>query len=203
MDQLLEPQLVDLVDDDEQRLIVLFGAGPLRAEDLAQCQIGAVVESGGRVGHVRHSASQLYAGQAYIVPGVPSIEFAELTTVQADRLLHGSRAVVLLLPIAAVEPHGPHAPLATDGLIASGICERAARALEGDPDVHALVLPPLAYGVTRYAAAFRGAVGVTQETLRLLVTDIGRSLIEDGFRRLVLVNHHFEPEHIEALRAAR
>ncbi len=151
---------------------------------------------------MRHSASQLYAGQAYIVPGVPSIEFAELTTVQADRLLHGSRAVVLLLPIAAVEPHGPHAPLATDGLIASGICERAARALEGDPDVHALVLPPLAYGVTRYAAAFRGAVGITQGTLRLLVTDIGRSLIEDGYRRLVLVNHHFEPEHIEALRAA-
>ncbi len=134
---------------------------------------------------------------------MPSIEFAELTTVQADRLLQGPRTAVLLLPAAAVEPHGPHAPLATDGLIASGICVRAARALQGDPDVHALVLPPLAYGVTRYAAAFRGAVSVGQETLRLLVSDIGRSLIEDGFRHLVIVNHHFEPEHIEALRAAR
>jgi len=134
---------------------------------------------------------------------VPSIEFAELTSVQADRLLHGPRTAVLLLPIAAVEPHGPHAPLATDGLIAVGICERAARALAGDGDLHALVLPPLAYGVTRYAAAFRGAVSIGQETLRLLVSDIGRSLIEDGFRHLVLVNHHFEPEHIEALRAAQ
>ena len=64
---------------------------------------------------------------------------------------------MLLLPLGATEPHGPHAPLGTDTLISLGICRRAAERLEDDPDVRALVLPPLPYGVTRYGAAFPGA----------------------------------------------
>jgi creatinine amidohydrolase len=134
---------------------------------------------------------------------VASIRFAELTTLQADALLAEDRTPVLLLAVAAVEPHGPHAPLGTDGLIAAGICERAAATLERDPDVRALVLPPLPYGVTRYAAAFRGAIHVEPATLREFVTDALRSLIADGFRHVVIVNHHFEPEHVKALRDAQ
>ena len=48
----------------------------------------------------------------------------------------------------------PHAPLVTDTLISIGICHRAAERLEGEIPV--LVLPPVHYGVTRYAAAFPG-----------------------------------------------
>ena len=44
-----------------------------------------------------------------------------------------------LLPLGATEPHGPHAPLATDTLISVGICRRAAERLDGEVDV--LVLP--------------------------------------------------------------
>jgi hypothetical protein len=46
--QLLEPQLVDLVDDYEQELVVLLGAGSLRAEDLVQCEVAVVVDGGAR-----------------------------------------------------------------------------------------------------------------------------------------------------------
>ena len=63
---------------------------------------------------------------------------------------------VHVLPLGAVEPHGPHAPLVTDTLISIGICHRAADRLEGEIPV--LVLPPVHYGVTRYAAAFPGTV---------------------------------------------
>jgi creatinine amidohydrolase len=108
---------------------------------------------------------------------------------------------VLLLPIGAVEPHGPHAPVGTDVLIATAICERTARALEADPDIRALVLPAIPFGVTRYAAAFRGAVSISADTLTTLIAELGESLAHDGFRHLVLVNHHFEPEHVGALRA--
>jgi creatinine amidohydrolase len=101
---------------------------------------------------------------------------------------------VHVLPLGAVEPHGPHAPLVTDTLISLGICHRAAERLEGEIPV--LVLPPVHYGVTRYASAFPGTVSIAEGTLRSLVTEIGQSV-----GKIVLVNSHFEPEQVETLRA--
>jgi creatinine amidohydrolase len=101
---------------------------------------------------------------------------------------------VHLLPLGATEPHGPHAPLSTDTLISVGICERAAERLAGEIPV--VVLPAIPYGVTRYGSAFAGAVTISEETLRSLVTEIAESV-----GPLVLVNSHFEPEQVEALRA--
>jgi creatinine amidohydrolase len=126
--------------------------------------------------------------------------FGDLTTRELDAIAGGDRVPVLLQPVGAVEPHGPHAPLSTDLLIAAGHCERAAAALADDPDVHVLVLPQLPYGVTRYASAFRGAVSVSEEALHAILCDVCRSLASDGFPRVVLVNHHFEPEHVATLR---
>ena len=131
-----------------------------------------------------------------------SVFFAELTSPQAGELLRADRVPVLLLPIGAVEPHGPHAPLATDTLISTEMCERAALALAGDPSIRALVLPALPYGVTRYGAAFAGTVGVAPATLRSLVGDVLNGLREQGFTRVVVVNNHFEPEHAQTLREA-
>jgi creatinine amidohydrolase len=100
---------------------------------------------------------------------------------------------VHVLPLGAVEPHGPHAPLVTDTLISIGICHRAAKRLEGEIPV--LVLPPVHYGVTRYGADFPGTVTISEETLRSLVTEIA-----GNFERVVLVNSHLEPEQVRVLR---
>jgi creatinine amidohydrolase len=119
----------------------------------------------------------------------------ELTSPQLAALRE--RRPVALWPVGAVEPHGPHAPLGTDTLISVGICARAARRL-GD----AVVLPPLPFGVTRYGAAFPGAVGISEATLRAVVLDVAAALEAQGFRRLAIVNNHFEPEQVATLRAA-
>jgi creatinine amidohydrolase len=129
-------------------------------------------------------------------------ELGRATYLDLEELLAEDRPVVLLLPLGALEPHGPHSPLATDTLISVEVSERAARRLEGDPDVRALVLPGLSYGVTRYGAAFPGAVSIGEETLRALVVEICTSLAAQGFGRIVLVNSHFEPEHVRTLREA-
>jgi creatinine amidohydrolase len=129
-------------------------------------------------------------------------EFAHLAYPDAGALLEDERPTVLLLPLGATEPHGPHAPLATDTLISHRLCARAAERLEDDPDLRALVLPPVPYGVTRYGAAFPGAVSIAEATLRALVLEIAGSLAAQGFRRLVLVNSHFEPEQVRTLREA-
>jgi creatinine amidohydrolase len=129
-------------------------------------------------------------------------DFADLAYPDLEELRADPRPTVLLLPLGATEPHGPHAPLATDTLISAGICRRAAARLADDPDVRALVLPPLPYGVTRYGAAFPGALSIGEETLRALVVDLVRSLADQGFGRIVLVNSHFEPEQVRTLRDA-
>ncbi|HET6642033.1 MAG TPA: creatininase family protein [Gaiellaceae bacterium] len=108
--------------------------------------------------------------------------------------LKGRDRAVHLLPLGATEPHGPHAPLATDTIISVGICRRAAERLRGEVDV--LVLPAVPYGVTRYGADFPGAVSIGEETLRSLVTEIAAN-----FERIVVVNSHLEPEQVWTLRA--
>ena len=100
---------------------------------------------------------------------------------------------VHVLPLGAVEPHGPHAPLVTDTLISLGICHRAAKRLEREIPV--LVLPPMHYGVTRYASAFPGAVSISEGVLHSLVTELAEAVSP-----LVLVNNHFEPEQVVTLR---
>ncbi|MEV4317256.1 creatininase family protein [Actinocrispum sp. NPDC049592] len=130
------------------------------------------------------------------------LSFAELTSPQVAALLTGPRRPVLLLPVGAIEPHGPHAPLGTDPLISVEVCERAVRRLASHPTVRALVLPPLPYGVTRYASAFPGAVHVSEETLYAIVVDVCSSLIKQGFVDIIVVNNHFEPEHVATLRRA-
>jgi creatinine amidohydrolase len=131
---------------------------------------------------------------------VNELEFASLAYPDVERLRVEGPRPVLLLPLGAVEPHGPHAPVATDLIISAGVCRRAATRLDGDPDVRALVLPPLPYGVTRYGAAFAGAISIREETLRALVAEIAASLAAQGFDRIVLVNNHFEPEQVRVLR---
>jgi len=129
-------------------------------------------------------------------------EFAQLAYPDLEEVLADERRTVLVLPLGATEPHGPHAPLETDTLISLGICERAAERLVDDPEVRALVLPSLPYGVTRYGAAFPGGISIGEATLRALVLEIASSLAGQGFERIVLVNSHFEPEQVRTLREA-
>jgi creatinine amidohydrolase len=130
------------------------------------------------------------------------IAFAELTSPQVAEVLAGPRTPVLLLPVGAVEPHGPHAPLGTDQLISAGMCERAAERLADDPDLWVFVLPAVHYGVADLGAAFPGGISIGAGTLRALLVDICRSLAKQGFDRIVVVNNHFEPAHVAAVRGA-
>jgi creatinine amidohydrolase len=131
-----------------------------------------------------------------------ALYFAHRSYPQVQELLDSERTTVLLFPVGATEPHGPHSPLATDMVISIGICERVCRRLSNDPELRALILPPFAYGVTRYSGEFPGPIHVHEETLRAVVVDVVRSLAAQGFPHVVLVNNHFEPEHVQTLHRA-
>lgn len=107
--------------------------------------------------------------------------------------------LVAILPIGATEPHGPHLPLDTDVTIALAQARAAADVLEGE-DVHALVLPPLAYGLTHFTDGFEGRISLRPGTLWAILEDVVESLEDQGVKRVVFANAHLEPAHIKVLR---
>ncbi len=125
--------------------------------------------------------------------------FANHSYAQLAQRLQAARKTVLLFPVGATEAHGPHAPLSTDNIISAGMCRRAARRLADDPEIGVLILPGLAFGVTRYAGQFSGTIHIDEATLQAMIVDICSSLHRQGFRYILLVNNHFEPEHVQTL----
>jgi len=113
-----------------------------------------------------------------------------------DLLAQGCAAI---LPVGSTEAHGPHLPLDTDVTIAVGMARRAAaqRTARGRPT---LVLPPLAYALTDWAAPFAGTLGLTADEARAQLLAVLRGAARTGFRPLALANGHLEAAHVAVLR---
>ncbi|ACX67051.1 creatininase family protein [Paenibacillus sp. FSL H8-0457] len=89
-----------------------------------------------------------------------------------------------ILPIGAVEAHGPHLPLGTDNLLASRLADKLAERTDS------FVLPTLPYGQVWSLRNFPGSINVSNEALIRLLADIGESIYHQGFRIFIMVNGH-------------
>ncbi len=127
------------------------------------------------------------------------LDFARLTWEEV-RDLDRTKAVAIL-PVGAVEAHGPHLPLATDVIIAETMA-RAAGARLAARGYDALLLPPLAYTAADFAAGFPGTVSLRPDTVTAVLVDLARSLGRHGLRVLGVANAHLDPGHVAALEAA-
>jgi creatinine amidohydrolase len=125
-------------------------------------------------------------------------ELAEMTWKEVAGL--DPARTVALLPVGAIEAHGPHLPLATDGLIAEAMVAAAARRLAGRGLVP-LLLPIFPYTAAPFAAAFPGTLSLRPETVTAMVADLARALAGSGLRHLALANAHLDPTHLGSLHA--
>lgn len=96
--------------------------------------------------------------------------------------------VVAVLPVGAVEQHGPHLPVKVDAAINAGIVDRAAALMP--PDLPVLVLPAMTIGKSDEHRAFAGTLTLSHDTLFRLWLEIGESVARAGCRRIVLFNSH-------------
>jgi creatinine amidohydrolase len=96
--------------------------------------------------------------------------------------------VIALLPVAAIEQHGPHLPLAVDATINRGVLERALALMPGDLPVS--ILPAQPIGKSDEHGAFAGTLSLSAETVIRLWSEIGDSVARAGVRKLVLFNSH-------------
>ena len=95
---------------------------------------------------------------------------------------------IAVLPIAAVEQHGPHLPLGTDVQIGAAYLARARELLAAELPVS--FLPMLSIGTSGEHRAFPGTLSFSAETLLRMCAEIGESVHRAGVRKLVIVNSH-------------
>jgi creatinine amidohydrolase len=110
-------------------------------------------------------------------------------------------SAVAILPVGAVEAHGPHLPLGTDVIIAEAMARACAQRLESE-GVPTLRLPPIWYTSAGFADEFPGTVSVAGETVTALIRQIAASLRRQEIETVAIANAHLDPGHLDALRAA-
>ncbi|BDV33241.1 creatininase family protein [Methylocystis iwaonis] len=117
---------------------------------------------------------------------LPSCFWSELSL--RDMRAHDMSGVIAVLPIAAVEQHGPHLPLGVDAMIMEGCIERVAARLPEDLD--AVFLPMQSVGVSLEHRDFPGTLWLSQETASRMLLDIAEGVARAGVKKLVLMNSH-------------
>lgn len=100
---------------------------------------------------------------------------------------------IIILPIGAIEQHGPHLPLCVDTVLAEEFSYRIAQQVKG------ITAPALSYGYKSKPFSgggplFPGTIDLNGLTLQNLVQDIIDEFVRDGFHRILLFNAHFENE---------
>jgi len=123
------------------------------------------------------------------IKGLPALRsgyWQDLTTADFGRV--DPEQTVALLPVAAIEQHGPHLPLGVDAIINEALVRAA---LERAPvGAKLLVLPAQNVGLSPEHTSFAGTLSIRDATLLDAWTDIGRSVARSGVRKLIVLNTH-------------
>src|SRR5581483_8112342 len=139
-------------------------------------------------------------------PGGPQeLRVEHLTSAEiGEAIAAGARTAIL--PLGAIEQHGPHLPLSVDSDHADALALRIAHRLGA-----ALVLPTVRVGYSPHHLGFPGTLSVRPSTLEAICLDYCSSLAAHGFTRVVLFSGHignypimrdFEPRLVKALTPA-
>jgi creatinine amidohydrolase len=103
---------------------------------------------------------------------------------------------LVILPVGALEAHGPHLPLGSDQIQAETTALELASRLDG------LVAPTLPYGCAPGARKFPGTVSLSSAELMNHAKGVLGELARSGVRRLLVLSGHAERGHMAALREA-
>ena len=95
---------------------------------------------------------------------------------------------IAVLPVAAIEQHGPHLPLHVDTTLVEGVI--AATLPHLPADLPALFLPTQAIGFSPEHTAFAGTLTLKADTIIALWTELAESVARTGVKKLVLLNSH-------------
>jgi creatinine amidohydrolase len=116
----------------------------------------------------------------------PRRQWQDMTTDEIAAL--DAPRVVAVLPVAAIEQHGPHLPLAVDAMINQGILDRVLALLPERLPV--TLLPMMPVGRSDEHGDFPGTLSLAPGTIARLWGEIGHAVARAGVRKLVIFNSH-------------
>ena len=96
------------------------------------------------------------------------------------------RDIVVLAPIASCEQHSLHLPVTTDSLIGGEVARRVHEKIPSD----VLVLPVQWLGYSQHHIRYPGTISAVSDTHLALMMDIVSSMVDNGFRKILLMNSH-------------
>ena len=105
-----------------------------------------------------------------------------------------AEGVCVLIPLGAVEEHGPHLPLGTDYFQPLFVLEETARR------TGSIIAPLMPYGNCVSTSPFPGTISISTDTVNGLVNEIVTELYRHGIRRVVIVSGHAGGGHMAAVR---
>ena len=117
---------------------------------------------------------------------MPSRFWGEMTTLDFRGL--DPEKTVALLPVAAIEQHGPHLPVCVDTAIADGMVKAVMERVPDDLTV--LVLPTQAVGKSNEHLRSPGTLTLTAQTALAVWNELGDSVARAGVRKLIMMNSH-------------
>jgi creatinine amidohydrolase len=112
--------------------------------------------------------------------------WSELTARDFEAL--DEERTIAVLPVAAIEQHGPHLPVGTDTMIAEGMIAETIRKIPHD--IAVFFLPVQAIGKSNEHLKWPGTITLTAETALRAWVEIGESVARAGLRKFVFVNSH-------------
>jgi creatinine amidohydrolase len=95
---------------------------------------------------------------------------------------------IAVLPVAAIEQHGPHLPVSVDTTLVDGVIAACLPHL--DPALNLLFLPTQAVGKSNEHQRFAGTLTLSADTLTRVWLELGACVARAGIRKLVLLNSH-------------
>ena len=114
-------------------------------------------------------------------------EYEYLSWPEVKNIAENKRSTIIW-PFGAIEQHGPHLPLATDGIFVDDITNEVLKLIPNE--IPLKKIPTQYIGFSPEHIGFDGTLSLSSQLLISIISEVGKQLSDVGFKRLILLNAH-------------